>query len=572
MITGTQDIQQRTVYSDDLIADDALFNVYASATLVLTGDDAFTNTSFALSGQTRNLGASTLDNVDDASFVNIGSVSQTGEVSLGASADDAVVVRNVGHWNLSGDEQIAGFPGDRFVNIGDFVQTGSASVTTISADFIDYGSLDFSGVLDFAGANTLINSAQLSASTIGAIEITAGFARFRFLDAPNPADHNGLFRDLTVSDGAKVSFLDNTALQSPSFIFGALNLNVGATMVIGESTIVVLEDTPVIAGTISGEGEMFLSTEADLQAGARVLVGGSFIRCDVTGRVFLGAPGSDPEMSNVVLNSGTLVTDGLTIWNNMGSDAISGQGEIINWGVSQFYGPNAFAVDGDVNIVNVDELDLGGFQADVSVTLSSDATITNQAGAKLILEAGQSFSLTGGVIVNHGGIVMQSMAEQSAPYATGVIGALVVNDGDIGSGAGLEFQAAVTGTGDDGITPVDYEGSLTGVQGQGLTFDAAVGSGQSILFTGADQLLTLNDIADFQGNVQGFDMFGGADAIVVDASLWSFTGFTENAAGTAGTLGFTDNGAQIGVTLTGDYAASGFQTSVSGSKTTITYG
>jgi hypothetical protein len=50
-----------------------------------------------------------------------------------------------------------------------------------------------------------------------------------------------------------------------------------------------------------------------------------------------------------------------------------------------------------------------------------------------------------------------------------------------------------------------------------------------------------------------------------------FSGFSENADNSAGTLNFASNGADIRVTLTGVYSASGFAAVVSGQTTTITY-
>jgi hypothetical protein len=75
----------------------------------------------------------------------------------------------------------------------------------------------------------------------------------------------------------------------------------------------------------------------------------------------------------------------------------------------------------------------------------------------------------------------------------------------------------------------------------------------------------------FAGKISGFDTVGTNDAIEV-AGSWAFSGFTENAGGTQGTLGFANDGSHLSPTLLGDYNPADFvhQTLANG-DTAITY-
>ena len=77
--------------------------------------------------------------------------------------------------------------------------------------------------------------------------------------------------------------------------------------------------------------------------------------------------------------------------------------------------------------------------------------------------------------------------------------------------------------------------------------------------------------AGFAGEISGFDTVGANDTIEV-AGPWVFSGFTENAGGTQGTLAFANGASTLSLTLLGDYNPADFvhQTQANGS-TLITY-
>ena len=77
----------------------------------------------------------------------------------------------------------------------------------------------------------------------------------------------------------------------------------------------------------------------------------------------------------------------------------------------------------------------------------------------------------------------------------------------------------------------------------------------------------------FAGSISGFDTAGaGSNDKIEVATPWVFTGFTENADGTEGALGFANGASTISLTLIGNYNPADFvhHTLLNGS-TVITY-
>jgi hypothetical protein len=124
----------------------------------------------------------------------------------------------------------------------------------------------------------------------------------------------------------------------------------------------------------------------------------------------------------------------------------------------------------------------------------------------------------------------------------------------------LDFKTAISGTGTDQVS-----GTST------LEFDAKVSAGQTVSFAGSGGELALHAPGGFTGLIGGFDTVGSNDTIEV-AGPWIFTGFTENAEGTEGTLGFANGGSTLSLTLLGDYNPADFvHKSGPNGSTLITY-
>ena len=96
-----------------------------------------------------------------------------------------------------------------------------------------------------------------------------------------------------------------------------------------------------------------------------------------------------------------------------------------------------------------------------------------------------------------------------------------------------------------------------GHQSRGLrrwSSTATVAAGQTASFTGSGGELALHDPSGFAGVISGFDTAGaGSNDTIEVAGPWVFTGFTENAGGTQGTLGFANGASTLSLTLLGDY-------------------
>jgi hypothetical protein len=132
---------------------------------------------------------------------------------------------------------------------------------------------------------------------------------------------------------------------------------------------------------------------------------------------------------------------------------------------------------------------------------------------------------------------------------------------DVSSGT-LDFGAGISGTGSDTIS-----GAAT------LEFDAKVASSQTVNFTGVGGELALHKPVEFAGDISGFDTAGAGSSDTIEvARPWVFSGFTENAGGTQGTLNFANGASALSLTLIGDYKPADFvhQTQANGS-TLITY-
>jgi len=120
----------------------------------------------------------------------------------------------------------------------------------------------------------------------------------------------------------------------------------------------------------------------------------------------------------------------------------------------------------------------------------------------------------------------------------------ITNNGRIEVTSGtLDINGRILGTGSDTISGASK-----------LQLDAKVSAGQTVHFTGSGGELELHGPAVFAGSISGFDTAGAGSSDTIEvAEPWVFTGFTENAGSAKGTLGFTNNGSTIGLTLIGNY-------------------
>jgi hypothetical protein len=162
VLTGTVNVNGRIVDRDDFVADDVLFNLFSEAMLVLVGADVLNGDTLAMSGQLRALGPVEIDNgltLENAvTFVNASELTQNGgEALIGASSSDTVSIRNLpgATWDIEANASLVGAASAKFVNFGDFEQTGNQETNVIDVAFYDFGRIEAAGTLQFKGQTRL---------------------------------------------------------------------------------------------------------------------------------------------------------------------------------------------------------------------------------------------------------------------------------------------------------------------------------------------------------------------------------------------------------------------------------
>lgn len=173
-LTGTVNIASYTVYSDDVIADDALFNIYADARLVLLGDDQFSDDSIAMDGQLRNRGTLAVDDgltlLNSSVLVNAATVAQSGgELRIGQVDADAATVRNIAGatWELAGNAGLTSVSSSRFVNFGVFEQNTNTGTNIVNANFYNHGVVEVgAGALQFEAVTRLFGDVSGAGSVV----------------------------------------------------------------------------------------------------------------------------------------------------------------------------------------------------------------------------------------------------------------------------------------------------------------------------------------------------------------------------------------------------------------------
>jgi fibronectin-binding autotransporter adhesin len=365
--------------------------------------------------------------------------------------------------------------------------------------------------------NSFTNSGTIAAASSGAMLVDPA----AFANSGTLAVSNGGAIDIeatTASLGGATSGAGTLEL-----IGGSATIASGATLSVSNWSVnnsdVTLDEDLTYAGTfIAGPSGATGPDIFVLSGGSLVLTGDDTF---TVGTV---------EGSNSLKTEGTTAVSGLTIggtveWENAGTATESGETVTVTIGDSSGDEAELFnSATGTYDIVDDSGIDRG----------SSTASYIRNAGL---------FEKTGGT-------------------GTSAITPAVANSGTLEAASGtLEFKGAVTGAGTDEIS-----GRAT------LEFYSTVAAGQTVSFAGSGGELLLHDPAGFAGSISGFDMAAGSNDTIRVASPWHFTGFTENANGMEGTLGFSNGSSTLSLTLIGDYNANDFvhKTGPRGS-TLITY-
>jgi hypothetical protein len=343
---------------------------------------------------------------------------------------------------------------------------------------------------------------------------------------------------------------------------GAFSQGVGSTLSISSADTLSLKGTTSLSGTTSGAGTLALEGSATIHKGATISVSNWSIfaaGADVTLDKNLNYAGSfsfsEGADDTFELSGSHLLLSGAATF---AGGTVDGSKFLYTEGTTAVSG---LTIGGTVEWENTNAVNQSGRNVTLGDTIAADEAIlynTPKATYDLLDNSGIGRgSSTASYIKNAG------LFEKTGETGVSTIVPNVTNSGTIEVTSGtLDFGGEISGTGSDIVS-----GAAT------LELDAKVVAGQTISFTGSGGELALHTPAQFAGSISGFDTAGaGSNDTIEAAKPWVFTGFTPNAGGTEGTLGFKNGASTISLTLIGDYIPADFvhKTQANGS-TLLTY-
>jgi fibronectin-binding autotransporter adhesin len=340
---------------------------------------------------------------------------------------------------------------------------------------------------------------------------------------------------------------------------GAFSQGAGSTLSISSADTLSLTGTASLSGTTSGLGTLALAGgSATINSGAKLSVSdwsisGSGASVTLGEALTYAGAFSEGAGDTLTLTVGTLTLTGA-------NDAFSG-GTVDGSELLYTKGTTAVSgltIGGTVEWKNANAVKESGGSATIGDASGDEAFLDNAvSGTYDILDnSGIGLGASAASYIDNAGLF-----EKTGGTGTSVITPAVTNTGTIEVTAGtLDVQRAVTGKGSDEIS-----GAST------LEFDSTVATGQTVSFVRSGGTLDLTAPQGFTGQISGFDTVGANDGIEV-VSPWVFSGFTENAGGTQGTLGFANGASHHSLTLLGDYNPADFaHQTLSNGSTLITY-
>lgn len=360
-------------------------------------------------------------------------------------------------------------------------------------------------------------------------------------------------------------FINTTNNASDEMGIGGAFLNYGTIDV--EAGRLWLDSTDAkIGGYVTGQGA-FGATSALLQS-AKLSVATLFF------------PNGPLQVSGYTVSSSTLEINQMELLNgkfvnigDSGADFLyycTGHGYFVN--KADITIVTTFRLNDSFNVVNSGFLTFApatpneGYPPNVDA--HGDLTIRNLRGATWRNQSPTASPIT--FLGTSETAVFYNFGNFEAAGAHGVVVSMAINNNGV-------VRAAPSTAGPTSFTFDDFVRGVGVIEvgADNVTMNSIVGTGQTLQFVSAgsvnpDPRLTLNDVGQFFGSISGFDAYGD-DSIFVDTSIWAFQAFAENAAGTAGSLMFSNGESIKSVTLAGAYDPAGFEASASGHSTTITY-
>ena len=200
----------------------------------------------------------------------------------------------------------------------------------------------------------------------------------------------------------------------------------------------------------------------------------------------------------------------------------------------------------------------------------ANGTIDAAANSTISLE---DASITGGfVTVKHGGILEAGQGSNT------ISGAVIANEGTLGTeGGNLTIVGNVNntkGTLDANNATLAIDGAVCGgkatIEGTGEIEFGGGSSARRVTFAAnSDGILKLDAPSTFTGKVSGLTAGTYIDLPSIGFGAHTTLGYSENAAGTGGTLAITDGTHTADIALLGNYMASTFATASDGHGGTL---
>jgi fibronectin-binding autotransporter adhesin len=433
---------------------------------------------------------------------------------------------------------------------GAVTNTGTISGTTASVRFAGGGA----NTLTLKTGSTLIGDAigsTASGATNALVLKGAGrtdnnFENFNTLKVNGDWTLGGTssFGGATISSGASLD--DAGALT----ITGTSALE-GSKIIISSGDTLTMNGTTALSGKVLGAGTLaFTGGSATLNSGASLSVAGW-----------------------TVSGSGTTVTldENLSYAGSFSEGAgdtfVLSEGHLLLDGVDTFTGGT---VDGSHVLETKAATTVSGLTIGGTVEWENEGTVTQSGGSATIGDASGDTAFLDNTsrgtydITDDSGVGLGSstasyiqsagLFEKTGGTGMSAIAPAVTNTGTIEVTAGtLDLHGAVIGRGTDKVS-----GAST------IEFDSTVAATQTVEFLGGPSAVDLLDPNGFSGKIA---RFGSPDTVQLSGD-WVFSSFSENAAGTLGTLTLASGASHHAFNFVGDYTASDFKIA-SGATTTI---
>jgi hypothetical protein len=477
-----------------------------------------------------------------ATFENTNALTQSGgTVTVGDASGAAAILFNAktGTYDITDDSGVAQGTStpSLFANFGLFEKTVGTGTSTVQTRFTSTGTVtaatgtiafsgatnNFWGIIGGAGAVSFTGGVSRinAGTTVSVASLTATGASTTLVIAGN-LSYAGSFSDasgatLTIASGATLSLSGTATLSAKVVGAGSLAITGGTTSIMPSASVSVANlsvtgaTTTLVVGEAFGFGHTF----------------------SATGGATLNLSGGNFGLSGANSFSDATVTGVHTLFDN----AVSSVSGLTIGGTATFQNCKTLTQSGGTVTVG----DSTGATAILFNAATGIYDITDNSG----VARGTS---TASLFANNG------LFEKTGGTGTSVIAPRFYNGHAVSVSSGtLDFAGAVTGTGTDTISA-----------GATLEFDSTVASGQTIAFSGSNNVLDLTDPTGFSGSISGF----AATDTIDFAGAWSLLSVTQNNAGTT-TLTLKDGAATDIVHLVGAYSTTDFNLAAGAGNTTI---